>query len=162
MTGSGLPVLPRGEHPDLDGVLRRGEPRFDASARRGTPGRHPRVPDRVHLAKSRHVGEPDRRLDQFRLVAPGLREGAVDLRKNVARLLGDGFSCRLLGHVTRKVNLVAVHYEIGQALADSEPLDLHHPTSYVAVEPAQAPSFSVSEPVQLLDPGSEALELVLG
>src|SRR5215208_2256703 len=34
--------------------------------------------------------------------------------------------------------------KIGQALADSEPLDLHHPTSYVAVEPAQAPSFSLT------------------
>src|SRR5216684_8839095 len=67
------PASARRYHHDLDLVLRGGEPRLDGGARRGLAGSDPGVPDRVHLAECRHVGEPDIRGQELGLVGAGFR-----------------------------------------------------------------------------------------
>src|SRR5215207_7279126 len=83
----------RRRHHDLDRVLRRGELRLDGRAGRRVAGRNPRVPDRVHLVEGRHVGKPDIRRQELRLVGAGLGEQAVDDRQDLLGLLGDAPAC---------------------------------------------------------------------
>ena len=80
----------RGDYHDLHRELRRGQGRrLDACPGRRIVGIDPCIPDRVHLRERPHVGQPDGRREQLRLVASRGGEQLVDAGENVGRLLTD-------------------------------------------------------------------------
>jgi hypothetical protein len=66
--------------------------------------RNPLVPDLVHLAKCRHVRQPDDGLKDLRLVRTYLGEQLVDRGQNIARLRLDGLA---FAYLTGEINRVA-------------------------------------------------------
>jgi hypothetical protein len=117
--------LLRRDHHDLDIVLRRRQPGLDGGAGRRVAGRDPAVPHRVHLGKRRHVGDVDRRGQQFRLVGAGLGQMAVDDGKDVLGLLGDALALGVARDDAREIDGIAVHDHLAHAGAGFKTLNAH-------------------------------------
>ena len=114
----------RRNHRDLDLPVGGGEAGFDAGAAGGVAGRHPGVPHRVHLAEMAHVGEPDRRRQQLRVVGAGGGEQFVDLSQHLLGLLAD--IGRLgVGHLSGQINRRAIGHRLAHPRPDLVPLDRH-------------------------------------
>src|SRR3954454_25041468 len=113
-----------GDH-DLDIVARRCKPGLDGGACRRVSFGYPPVPNRVHFSESRHIGEINRRAQQFRFVASSLCKMAIDNREHLLGLLRHAAAGRLVGHDTSEIDGVAVDHDLAHAWTRIEALDVH-------------------------------------
>src|SRR5690349_22460334 len=91
---SWLMILPRSGHPDLDHLGGRLQSRLDTGPRGRTALRDPGIPDLVHLVNGANVLQPDRRLQELRLVGAGLGEEPVNGGKDRSEERRVGKECR--------------------------------------------------------------------
>jgi methyl-accepting chemotaxis protein len=124
ISGPGAPSAGR-DHHDLDGILRGGELCLHCCAGGRVAGRDPAVPHRVHLGEGRHVGEPDIGGDEIQLRGAAFGEQRVDGREDFGGLLLDRSAGRLVGHLSREIDGVAVDDGAAHARSDLLALDGH-------------------------------------
>src|SRR5688500_5785852 len=139
-------ALPRCGHLDLDllvGTLKQG---LDAGARWRAAGHHPGIPDLVHLVDGADIGKPDRSSEQLRLVGPGLRQERIDEREDLAGLLGDTLTERLVRDQPGEIDGVAVHDHLAHAPISVDALNAHVTLLCGASMISGAVTFAVSRP----------------
>ena len=91
---------------------------FDGGARGRMAGHDPGIPNRVHLAEGRHVGQPDIGGQQLCFIGARLGEVALDGGEDFPGLLGDALARVLMRDNSGKINRVAVDDDLAHPRPD--------------------------------------------
>src|SRR5215813_2974644 len=118
---------PRRGHPDLDHLGGRLQPRLDAGPRGRAALRNPGIPDLVHLVDGANVLQPDRRLQELRLVRARLGKEPVDGGKNLLCLRAHTLARGLIRGQASEIDGVAVNDDLAQPRPDIDTIDGHKP-----------------------------------